>query len=138
MTPKQQHFISEYLVELDATKAAIRAGYSHRAAAQIGYENLRKPHIAAAIQTAMAKRAERTEITQDYVLATIRDTIEQCKGTGEHSNPQAVLKGAELLGRHLAMFTDKTINKTTIESMTDDEIEARLAQLDKAKFTLVT
>jgi phage terminase small subunit len=68
LTLKQAQFVREYLVDLNATQAAIRAGYSARTAASIGDENLRKPAIAEAVQTAMAERAERTEITADRVL----------------------------------------------------------------------
>ncbi len=107
MTPKQERFVAEYLVDLNATQAAIRAGYSEKTAYSIGQENLKKPEVAEAVIAAQTERSERTEITQDYVLTSIMETMEQRKGTGEHSNPNAVLKGAELLGRHLAMFTDK-------------------------------
>ena len=107
LTPKQQRFVAEYLVNLNATKAAVKAGYSEKTAYSIGQENLTKPEIAAAVAAAQAERSERTEVTADYVLTTIMEIIEQRKGTGEHSNPNAVLKGAELLGRHLALFTDK-------------------------------
>lgn len=68
LTGKQKRFVAEYLVDLNATQAAVRAGYSAKTAEVIGYENLRKPQIADAIDQAMAKRAERTEITQDMVL----------------------------------------------------------------------
>lgn len=68
LTEKQKRFVAEYLVDLNATQAAIRAGYSAKTAEVIGYENLRKPQIADAIDQAMAKRAERTEITQDMVI----------------------------------------------------------------------
>jgi len=67
-TPKEQRFIEEYLVDLNATQAAIRAGYSKNAAGNIGCENLMKPHIAAAIVEEKKKRSERTRITQDMVL----------------------------------------------------------------------
>lgn len=69
MNERQAAFVREYLVDLNATQASIRAGYSKKTAASIGQENLRKPEIAAAIEKAMAKRAERTEITADRVLA---------------------------------------------------------------------
>lgn len=68
MTPKQQRFVDEYLIDLNATQAAIRAGYSARTAASIGEENLRKPEIAAIVAEQMAKRSARTEITADRVL----------------------------------------------------------------------
>ncbi|MVW80189.1 terminase small subunit [Bordetella sp. 02P26C-1] len=65
---KQRRFVEEYLVDLNATQAAIRAGYSPKTAGQIGDENLKKPQIAAAVQEAQAERSKRTEITQDMVL----------------------------------------------------------------------
>ncbi|WP_168395140.1 terminase small subunit [Acinetobacter indicus] len=68
LTAKQQRFVEEYLIDLNATQAAIRAGYSEKTAQQMGSENLLKPVIAEAIQEAQNKRAERTEITQDMVL----------------------------------------------------------------------
>lgn len=68
LTDKQKRFVEEYLVDLNATQAAIRAGYSKETARQIGSENLSKPYIQKEIQKAMKKRSERTEITQDKVL----------------------------------------------------------------------
>lgn len=68
LTPKQQRFVEEYLVDLNATQAAIRAGYSPDTARSIGSENLTKPDIMAAIDEAMATRSMRTNITQDQVL----------------------------------------------------------------------
>ena len=138
LTPKQEAFVSEYLVDLNATQAAIRAGYSEKTAQMIGSENLSKPMVAAAIAAAQAERSERTEITQDYVLTVITETIERCqqaapvKGRdgeiidGEfHFNASAVLKGAELLGRHLAMFTDKK----TVTHHDGDRLDAVLERM---------
>ena len=68
LTAKQQRFVEEYLVDLNATQAAIRAGYSEKTARDIGHENLAKPNIAEAIAEAQAKRSERTRITADMVL----------------------------------------------------------------------
>lgn len=68
LNDQQQKFVNEYLVDLNATQAAIRAGYSEKSAAVIGFENLRKPNIATALQERMDARSERTEITQDMVL----------------------------------------------------------------------
>lgn len=68
LTPKQAAFVREYLIDLNATQAAVRAGYSKSTAAAIGHENLRKPEIEQAIQKAINERSRRTEITQDRVL----------------------------------------------------------------------
>lgn len=68
LTPKQQRFVDEYLINLNATQAAIKAGYSAKTAYAIGNENLSKPEIVAAISKAKAKRAAKTEITAERVL----------------------------------------------------------------------
>lgn len=68
LTPKQEMFIKEYLIDLNATQAAIRAGYKEKTANRIAAENLSKPVIQTAIQDAMKKREQRTEITADMVL----------------------------------------------------------------------
>lgn len=68
LTPKQQRFVEEYLIDLNATQAAIRAGYSEKSAQEIGAENLSKPMVAKAIQEALQERSERVQIDADYVL----------------------------------------------------------------------
>ena len=62
-TPKQARFVEEYLVDLNATQAAIRAGYSKKTARQVASENLTKPDIQEAIAAAQDDRSERTGIT---------------------------------------------------------------------------
>ena len=71
MTPKQQRFVAEYLIDLNGTQAAIRAGYSPRTAVKIGSENLLKPDIAREIQRAMDERSARTGVTAERVLREI-------------------------------------------------------------------
>jgi len=68
LTKKQKKFCDEYLIDLNATQAAIRAGYSEKTARFIGAENLTKPNIQEYIQQRMNAREKRTEITQDMVL----------------------------------------------------------------------
>jgi len=68
LTAKQQRFVEEYLVDLNATQAAIRAGYSPQSAYSIGQENMKKPVIKNAIDKAMAERSKRTGINQDRIL----------------------------------------------------------------------
>ncbi|MBF7690686.1 terminase small subunit [Acinetobacter pollinis] len=143
LTPKQQRFVDEYLIDLNATQAAIRAGYSEKTAQEIGSENLSKPMVAKAIAEAQNQRSGRTEVTQDYVLRTIVETIERCQQIrpvldrkGEHVLIEAedgelkaaytfdatnVLKGADLLGKHLGMFKDKVEHSggITVSSVAD-------------------
>lgn len=68
LTPKQKRFVAEYLVDLNATAAARRAGYSVKTADRIGPELLGKTCVSEAIQRAIQNRERRTEITQDMVL----------------------------------------------------------------------
>lgn len=68
MTKKQKRFVEEYLIDLNATQAAIRAGYSPDTAGSIGAENLKKPEIKSRIDKEMAERSRRTGINQDRVL----------------------------------------------------------------------
>jgi phage terminase small subunit len=68
LTAKQKMFVHEYLVDLNATQAAIRAGYSDKTAEVIGFENLRKPNVEKAIQKAMDERAKRVDVTAERVL----------------------------------------------------------------------
>ena len=68
LTKKQKLFVEEYLIDLNATQAAIRAGYSTNTAYSIGDENLKKPEIKGAIDKALAERSKRTGINQDRVI----------------------------------------------------------------------
>jgi phage terminase small subunit len=68
LTAKQEQFCKEYLIDLNATQAAIRAGYSEDTAKSIGSENLTKPDISSCIEQLMAERSKRTAITADKVL----------------------------------------------------------------------
>ena len=113
LTPKQERFVAEYLIDLNATRAALAAGYSEKTARSTGAENLTKPDIVAAVATAQGHRTERTNITQDYVLESIFEAMERCK-KADSFNATGVFKGAELLGKHLGMFQgdnqDVTVN----------------------------
>lgn len=106
LTEKQARFVAEYLVDMNATDAAKRAGYSEKTAYAIGFENLRKPEIQEAIQAAMEERAKRTAITQDMVLRELAK-VAFSNGTDfarvvstpmvttiidEDSNPQEVIR----------------------------------------------
>ena len=154
LTAKQQRFVEEYLIDLNATQAAIRAGYSEKTAKQIGSRLLTNVDVEEAIAEGRASLSERTEITQDYVLSTIQSTVERCRQaepvfykSGERVmcetedgemvpaftfQANAALKGCELLGKHLGMFTERVehggnVNFTKIERLIlgEEDTEAR-------------
>ena len=106
LTPKQVLFIQEYLVDSNATQAAIRAGYSKKTAMQIGEQNLRKLDIATGIAVAQAERAVRTEITQDDTLRMVKDIANIDHGDYKSKRTS---KGIEMLCRCQGMFNDKLL-----------------------------
>lgn len=120
LTPKQEAFVREYLIDLNGTQAAIRAGYSTATANEQASRLLANVNIATEVQKAMDRRAERTEITADFVLEGIKRVTQRCEQaepvldregnpTGEYKfEASAALKGYELLGKHLKLFTDKS------------------------------
>ncbi len=78
LTPKQQRFIDEYLIDLNATQSAIRAGYSPRTARAIACENLAKPDIQEAIAKAKIERSEATKINAEWVLKQAVELHQRC------------------------------------------------------------
>ena len=76
LTDKQEQFCQEYLIDLNGTQAAIRAGYSKNSANDIAAQNLAKPNIQARVAELKAKRNKKVEIDQIYVLKTLKTIIE--------------------------------------------------------------
>ena len=72
LTAKQERFVAEYLIDLNATQAAIRAGYSKKTAGQIGEQNLKKLEIAAAVAEGCAKQEQRAPGRRDITTAPVR------------------------------------------------------------------
>ena len=138
LTPKQARFVEEYLIDLNATAAAKRAGYSERTAYAQGQRLLKNVEIAAAIQKAQEARSERTRIDQDWVIDRLVGVYEAsmearpvCDKNGEEKgftfNPTAANRALELIGKHKGMFIDrKLIGLRRIEDMTEDELVALL------------
>ncbi len=132
MTPRQSRFVDEYLCDLVASKAAIRAGYSLRRASEIGYQLLQKTTVQDAITERMNARAQRTGITQDKVLADLeavkQDAMSKTIGTDGNAvmaSHAAALRALELQGRHLGMWKDRLA--ATGEVSIADAIRQRVA-----------
>ncbi len=103
LTPKQACFVEEYLIDLNATQAAIRAGYSPKTAEVQGSRLLGNVTVREAVEAGMKARSKRTEITQDEVIEGLKKeaTLE-----GEGSSHSARVSAWAHLGQHLGMFTD--------------------------------
>lgn len=106
LNAKQNRFVEEYPVDLNATQAAIRAGYSKKTAYSIGQRLLKDVEIQEAIQKAMKDRSERTGITQDKVVEELGKVAfaEAHDYTDADLKYGNKLKALELLGKHLGMF----------------------------------
>ena len=136
MTPRQDRFVDEYLVDLVASKAAIRAGYSPRRASEIGYQLLQKTTVQEVITRRMNARALRTGITQDKVLfdleAVKQDAMSKTinkNGGALMASHAAALRALELQGRHLGMWKDRL--PVTPEVSIADAIRAAVARREE-------
>jgi phage terminase small subunit len=99
LTEKQQAFIVEYLIDRNATQAAIRAGYSKASAGQRGFECLNNPIIRAKIDAALEASAQRVEIDRDWVLSRAKDMAEDAEASNRDR-----LKAMELICKLLGLF----------------------------------
>jgi len=125
LNPKQARFVDEYLIDLNGTQAAIRAGYSAKTAEQQATRLLRNAQISAAVEAGKAKRAKKVGVTAEYVIDNLREVTERCLQRAPVVGPFGVqvvddegrgvwkfdAKGAigalELLGKHLGLFVER-------------------------------
>lgn len=133
LTAKQQRFCDEYLIDLNATQAAIRAGYSKKTAYSIGVENLKKPELKKYIDERMAEKEKKLIADQDevlrYLTSVLRGTsqsteivVEGC-GDGfseartiqKEPSEKDRLKAAELLGKRYGLYTDRVETEVDME-----------------------
>lgn len=103
LTPKQQRFVSEYLLDLNATAAARRAGYSARNADKIGPRLVGQSRVAAAIAAKKAERAAKSDLTAAWVL---RRLAEEADLKGDGATHAARVRALELLAKHLGLLTE--------------------------------
>lgn len=116
-------FVDEYLVDLNATAAAIRSGYKPTTAKDMGHELLGTPWVKEQVDAALAERAERTRLSQDEVVGNLRASY---KGAMEAGDFKAANRAAELLGKALGMFGDKlAIDFRSVATLSDDELAAK-------------
>ncbi len=117
LTPKQERFVAEYLVDLNAAAAARRAGYSEKTANRIASENLTKPDIQAAIQARRQELARKLEVSQERVLTELAAIAFHEAGDAPEAELKVSnkLKALELLGKHLGMFSDKAEASVKVE-----------------------
>lgn len=104
LSPRQKIFVKEYLVDLNATQSAIRAGFSAKTAQEQSSRMLSNVMIQAEIQAEMDKRAEKVAVTAQDVLDSILRIRAKAEAADKHSD---ALRANELLGKHLKLFTDK-------------------------------
>ena len=142
LTAKQQRFCDEYLIDLNATQAAIRAGYSKNTARAIGAENLTKLDIKNYIDARMAEKEKSLIADQDEVLQYLTSVLRGegyeemvvVEGCGEGVSrattvtrdvcPKDRLKAAELLGKRYSLFKDNMkLDVTPIVIGGDDGLE---------------
>jgi len=115
LTAKQEMFCKEYLIDLNATQAAIRAGYSEKTAHSIGHENLSKPEIQERLVELNTQRIERVEYNADWVLKEAGDAYSHLKQNDDYTTAKGYL---DLVGKHQLVnaFTNK------VEVTADSEI----------------
>ncbi len=102
LTPKQARFVREYLVDLNATQAAIRSGYSPKTAASQAHDLLKTPEISEAVSVGQERVLERAVVTAEEVLSGLKKEAE----SAESDSARVAAWG--LLGKHLALFVDRT------------------------------
>ena len=141
LTAKQQRFCDEYLIDLNATQAAIRAGYSKKTANRIGTENLSKLVIKQYIEARMAEKESKLIADQDEVLKYltsvlrgesqsteivvegIGDGMSEARTIDKAPSEKDRLKAAELLGKRYGLYTEKVDMDVNIPVMFNGEDE---------------
>ncbi len=130
LNPKQQKFVQEYLKDLNATQAAIRAGYSKKTAYSIGQRLLKHVEVKAAVQAGQKKAAEGAEVTVEYVIKNLRQLAEDAMSHADRMNANRSL---ELLGKHVGAFTENISVRGNLSGLSDQDIECRIEEKLRAR-----
>jgi len=126
VTKKQKRFAEEYLIDLNATQAAIRAGYSPETAGSIGSENLKKPEIKKVIDIELAKRSKRTGINAERVLTELAK-IAFVNAADVINTKDATLK------ENAAPEDTAAIQSVKVKTFGEDGVEREIKMADKMK-----
>ncbi len=118
LSQKQKRFGREYMIDFNAVAAYVRAGYSEKGARTAGPRLLRDTRIQAYIAELEAEATERAGLTIDGVLKNLREDRDAARKAGQYG---PAVRADELMGKHLAMFTDVT-KQTVTEKKTPEEI----------------
>ena len=102
LSHKQERFCVEYVTDYNATKAAIRSGYSKATAGQIGFENLKKPEIASRIEELQADLKAQCMVQEHVVLQKLMAIVDDPEAPGSTH-----VSALSLLGKHIGMWTEK-------------------------------
>lgn len=127
LTPKQEMFCREYLIDLNGTQAAIRAGYSAKTAGQIAEQNLKKLEIQSYLEELKGERQESTKITAEWVLKEAQECYNALKAEKAHKD---ALKALDLIGRHTGV---KAFDKNANEKDTTLEVKISFEQIKEKK-----
>jgi phage terminase small subunit len=150
-TDKRRDFCEQFLIDRDGAKAARRAGFSEKSADKIASELMEYPQIRSYIQELMDERSRRTNITADYVINTVKDTIERCRQaepvmewdpiakemvrTGEWKfDANAVLRGCDMLGKHLKLWDQPpppSIINLNFNEMSNEDLDKQIEAFEK-------
>ena len=129
LTPKQEAFVREFPTDLNATQAAVRAGYSEKTAHSAGPRLLANVGVAAALEKVKEVRAEQAGVTQGMVLDGL---LTEAQGKGEDTTSSARTKAWELLGKHLGMLVERRDSVVrNIDEGTDEDVVREIKRLNR-------
>lgn len=135
LTPRQELFISEYLIDGNGARAARSAGYSEKTARQIATENLSKPYIQVVIAEKQQETAVKLELRKEHVLLAHMEAINLARAQWQ---PMAMISGLREIGKLMGFYSPEVTQdtmgptngaslKARYERMTDAQLEAIIA-----------
>jgi hypothetical protein len=139
LTARQLRWVDEFLVDGNATAAAVRAGYSERSARSIAHENMTKPALQAVLAERRGEVADRLQITREGVIQGLLDAVHLAR---EQANPAGMVAGLREIGKMLGYYAPEvkrvelglsaTAERQRFEAMSDEELLAHIDQVQLA------